>query len=55
MISGAPSLVEQEATLGLKRLSEEAEALLLSEGVLRGPAGRCRAAAPRLTALQIGG
>ena len=27
--SGAPSLVEQEATLGLKHLSEEAEALLL--------------------------
>ena len=29
VISGAPSLVEQEATLGLKHLSEEAEALLL--------------------------
>ena len=27
----------------------------LSERVLRSPAGRCRAAAPRLTALQIGG
>ena len=29
VISGAPSLVEQEATLGMKHLSEEAEALLL--------------------------
>ena len=29
VLSGAPSLVEQEATLGLKHLGEEAEALLL--------------------------